>query len=205
MGFYDNLLPNEPILMPNQALPLNGDTFACQQFLDLKEKFAIKSVIELGSCVFGSTKWFAENFDTVLTVEISEAFREIGLKRAAGLKNIISYLGDSIARLPMMLSQVGDDTIIFVDSHWQTLPLIDELKLIHQSGKKPCIVVHDCLVPNEPNLGYDSYNGIDISYSSMKHYLDNIYGVDGYSYHYNTDATATEVKRGIIYIYPKIV
>jgi hypothetical protein len=38
----------------------------------------------------------------------------------------------------------------------------------------------------------------------MKPYLDEIYGIDRYTYHYNSDAESTEVKRGIIYIYPNI-
>lgn len=204
MGLYDGLMPNEPILMPNQAKALNGDTFACNEFLKLKEKYNIKNLVELGSCVFGSTKWFGENFENVLTVEINAEFRNIGLKRVSGAKNITSFLGDSIGMLPAMLKTCDSRTIIFVDSHWQTLPLIKELQLIKQSGLTPCIVVHDCLVPNEPKLGYDSYEGVTISYATMKPYFDDIYGVDGYEYHYNTDAEATIVKRGIIYVYPKL-
>jgi len=204
MGLYDGLMPNEPILMPNQAQALNGDTFACNEFLKLKEKYNIKNLVELGSCVFGSTKWFGENFENVLTVEINAEFRNIGLKRVSGAKNITSFLGDSIGMLPAMLKTCDSRTIIFVDSHWQTLPLIKELQLIKQSGLTPCIVVHDCLVPNEPKLGYDSYEGVTISYATMKPYFDDIYGADGYEYHYNTDTSSTIVKRGIIYVYPKL-
>ena len=204
MGMYDELLPDEKILMPRQASPLNGDTYACNEFIKLRDKFNIKKILELGSCVFGSTKWFAQNFQEVITVEICEEFRNIGLKRTEGLTNITSILGDSINALPLMLNTCDDKTIIFIDSHWQTLPLFDELKLIKQSGLKPCIVVHDCLIPNEPKLGYDSYEGVDISYETMKPYIDDIYGADNYEYHYNTDAESTDVKRGIIYIYPKI-
>jgi hypothetical protein len=203
-NLYEGLMPNEPVLMPNQAKALNGDYFACEEFLKLKEKYNVKNLIELGSCVFGSTNWFADNFEKVITVEINPTFREIGLKRVEGKSNIKSLLGDSINMLPEMLSMVDNRTIIFIDSHWQTLPLIDELKIIANSKLTPCIVVHDCLVPNEPNLGYDTYEGLDISYATMKPYLDNIYGIDEYSYHYNKDATSTIVKRGIIYIYPKL-
>jgi hypothetical protein len=201
---YGGLLPDEPILMPFQAQPLNSDKFACAEFLKLKEKFNVKKILELGSCVFGSTKFFAENFEEVVTVEINDVFRNIGLKRAEGLNNITSLLGDSVSMLPTMLGMCDDRAIIFIDSHWMTLPLIDELKLIKESGLIPIIIVHDCLVPNEPNLGYDSYEGVDISYATMKPYLDSIYGEDGYDYHYNTDAESTIVKRGLIYIYPKL-
>lgn len=204
MGLYEGLLPNEPILMPHQAKPLNGDTFACAEFIKLKEQYNVKTLVELGSCVFGSTKWFAENFEKVITVEISDKFREIGLQRASGLTNIESILGDSVNKLPEMLTKCDDRTIIFIDSHWQTLPLIDELKIIKSSKLTPIIVVHDCLVPNQPTLGYDTYEGVDISYATMKPYLDDIYGLDSYGYHYNTNETSTEVKRGIIYIYPKL-
>lgn len=200
MGKYDNLLPNEPILMPYQAEALNGDTYACNEFLALRDKFKIKTVVELGSCVFGSTKWFADNFEKVITVEINETFRQIGLQRAGERSNIISHLGDSIQKLPEMLVACDDNTIIFIDSHWQTLPLLEELQIIKISGLKPCIVVHDCYVPNQPELGYDEYAGVTISLETMKPYLDDIYG--DYEYHYNTTETATDVKRGIIYIYP---
>jgi hypothetical protein len=201
---YGGLLPDEPILMPFQAQPLNSDKFACAEFLKLKEKFNVKKILELGSCVFGSTKFFAENFEEVVTVEINDVFRNIGLKRAEGLNNITSLLGDSVSMLPTMLGMCDDRAIIFIDTHWMTLPLIDELKLIKESGLIPIIIVHDCLVPNEPNLGYDSYEGVDISYATMKPYLDSIYGEDGYDYHYNTDAESTIVKRGLIYVYPKL-
>lgn len=205
MGLYDGLMPNEPILMPNQAKALNGDTFACNEFLKLKEKYNIKNLVELGSCVFGSTKWFGENFENVLTVEINAEFRNIGLKRVSGAKNITSFLGDSIGMLPTMLKDCDNKTIIFIDSHWYNhFPLFDELKLIKQSKLTPVIIVHDCLVPNEPKLGYDSYEGVTISYATMKPYLDDIYGVDGYRYHYNTDAESTIVKRGIFFCYPNL-
>jgi hypothetical protein len=198
---YKDLLPNEPILMPYQARPLNNDVFALEEFLKLKKKYKIKTLVELGSCVFGSTKWFAENFEKVITVEINEEFRNIGLQRTKGLTNIVSLLGNSVQMLPEMLKSCDNNTIIFIDSHWQTLPLLEELKLIKESGLKPCIVVHDCHVPNQPELGFDEYDGVFISHETMKPYLESIYGE--YDYHYNTKETSTEVKRGIIYIYPK--
>lgn len=203
MSMYENLLPNEPILMPYQAQALNGDHYACKEFLKLRDMCNIKTLVELGSCVFGSTKWFAENFEKVITVEINEQFRQIGLQRAAACTNIVSYLGDSVDKLPIMLEDCDDKTLIFIDSHWQELPLFDELKIIKKSGLKPCIVVHDCYVPNE-ELGFDEYLGVQIGYETMKPYFDDIYGVGGYNFYYNTAETATDVKRGIIYIYPVI-
>lgn len=205
METTEKLLPNEPTLMFGQTNPLNGDFYACAEFLKLRDKYNITKILELGSCVFGSTKWMSTVFKEVVTVEINEVFRNFGLQRVEGINNITSLLGSSVDKLPEILSTSDNKTIIFIDSHWGAFfPLFEELTIIKQSGLIPCIVVHDCLVPNEPKLGYDSYEGVDISYATMKPYLDDIYGVDRYEYHYNTDAESTEVKRGIIYVYPKI-
>jgi hypothetical protein len=195
----------EPILMPFQQMPFNNDSFVQAEFLKIKDKFKITDVIELGTCVGGTAKWFAENFSKVQTVEINSQFRDIALERTKGFDNIISYLGNSVDVLSTMLSKVNSNCIMYADSHWQDFfPLFDELKLIQLSGLKPVIVIHDCKVPNEPNLGYDSYKGVDICFEAVQEYLDLIYGVDGYDYYYNSDATATEIKRGLIYITPKI-
>ena len=46
---------------------------------------------------------------------------------------------------------------------------------------------------------------ITFEFDWIKPKLEMIYGVDGYDYYYNTDATATEIKRGLIYITPKML
>lgn len=201
----DQLLPNEQRLMPMQTHPTNGDYFVTEEFLKLKEKFNITTAVELGSCVGGTTKWFGENFEKVHTIEIQENFLEIAKERCKELNNISFHLGSTIYLLDKVLAQCDHNTILFVDSHWSELPLFDELKLIKASGLMPVIAIHDFKVPEEPLLGFDSYNGIDISFDNIKKYLDDIYGSeDGYDYHYNTADTSTEVKRGVCYIYPRI-
>jgi len=201
---YDELLPNEVLLMPKQATAFNGDSYVAKEFLKLKEEFGVKNVIELGTCVGGTTKWLSENFEKVLTVEINADFRNIALQRLGSSENVTSILGDSVQQLPSMLSMCDGTLLVFVDSHWaEHLPLFDELRIIKESGLKPIIVIHDCKVPDEPNLGFDSYNGVDISYENIKSYLEEIYGIDGYDYYYNSDEESTEVKRGVIYIKPK--
>ena len=202
---YSDLLPNEPVLMPFQSKSFNNDFNVANEFLKLRDKFNVKTVLEAGSCVGGSTKWMANNFQNVITTEINETFRNFCLERTKEFSNVKSYLANTTDVLAEILKSLDSNIIIFLDDHWnEFFPLIDELKIIKQSGLKPVIIVHDCLVPNQPKLGYDSYNGVDISYATMKPYLDDIYGENGYEYHYNSDETSTEVKRGGIYIYPKV-
>ena len=202
---YDELLPNETILMPKQATAFNGDFNVANEFLKLKEEFDVSKIVECGSCVGGTTKWMGANFENVISIEINEDFRNICLERIKGLDNISSILGNSTEHLSSILGNCQDNTILYLDDHWQEyFPLFDELKKIKESGIKPIIVIHDCKVPDEPKLGFDSYNGVDISYDNIKPYIEDIYGVDGYEYYYNSDEKSTEVKRGLIYIKPKI-
>lgn len=208
---------SEPVLMPNQDKPFNADHFVAEEFLALKEKFDIEKVIELGTCVGGTTKWLGENFTEVCTIEIMEKFLNFAMKRCSEQTNINFYLGSTVDRLAEVLETClptikdepyqgkyrPDRVLIFIDSHWNTLPIFDELKIIKASGLKPVIAIHDFLVPDEPKLGFDSYEGVDISFVNIKSYIDDIYGEDGYEYHYNTDEKSTDIKRGLIYIYPK--
>ena len=197
------LMEGEMLLMPFQNMAFNGDTFIEKEFLKLKEKFKITTAIECGSCVGGTAKWLGENFDKVWTIEVNDVFRNICLKRIEGLSNVDSVLCDTLNVLPSLLKQCDNHLIINIDDHWgDKFPLIDELKIIKESGLRPVLFIHDCKVPNEPKLGYDTWNGIEISYETIKPYLDEIYGVNGYSYHYNSDKESTEIKRGVIYIYP---
>jgi len=197
----NSLLPNEKRIMPFQELPFNGDHFICKEFIKLRDKFQSKTAIELGTATGGTAKWLGENFHFVHTIEIRPDFLEIAKQRCSGLDNILFYEGSTIKWLPEILTICKDVPIIFIDSHWQNhFPLYDELKIIKESGLKPIIAIHDCLVPDNPELGYDSYNSLPICHTNMKNYLDDIYGEGKYFHYYNSQYT--EIKRGIIYVTP---
>jgi len=101
-----------------------------------------------------------------------------------------------------MLSGFGDDTFIFLDAHWGShCPLKEELEQIRRAGIKPVIAIHDFVVPNHTELGYDEINGQPFTYEWLKEDIDSVYGEDGYNVHYNSEAEGA--KRGIIYIVPK--
>lgn len=198
-----------PNLMPFQLEPLNGDFFAQQEFLKLRDRFNIKAVIETGTCLAGTAIFLGQNFDRVFTIEINKAWLKMAINRieSAGVSDKIkAFLGSSEKVLDdiIQLYSLGNDTIIFADSHWGGYcPLLDELRVIAKNKIRPVIIIHDFQVEGEPALGYDSYNGQPFTFEWIKPRLDEIYGADGYDYYYNSDATSTSIKRGIIFITPK--
>lgn len=193
------------LLMPHQDKPFNGDTFIQQEFLKLREKFNLNAVVETGTCLGSTTKWFAENFYQVYTIEVNAEFRNFAVKVFAEQNNIISILGDSSKDLPSVVKGLNDDTIFFLDAHWGNhCPLQQELDAIAEAIPpiKPVIAIHDFVVPGHPELGFDSINGQPFTFEWLKPYFDKIYGGEGnYDHYYNSDAT--EIKRGIIYVTPK--
>lgn len=198
-----------PTLMPFQLNPFNGDEYIQQEFLNLKKKFNITSVIETGTCLAGTTIWLAENFNRVFTIEVNKTWLKIAINRieAASVGDKVkAFLGKSEQVLDdiIKLYSLTDNIIMWLDAHWaEACPLLDELNAIEQNKIKPVICIHDFVVPNEPALGYDSYGGQPFTFEWIKPYLDKIYGEGLYEYFYNTNEKSAGAKRGIIYITPK--
>lgn len=204
-------MQQEPLLMPFQDQPFNGDTYICEKFLELKEQYDIKTVIETGTCFGVTTKWLAENFEFVFTVEINEEFANFARKRLAGMGNVISIVHDSVLMLKHVNNLINPERqqtrfIFFLDAHWgEHCPLLDEIEAISRIGLKqaPVIAIHDFYTGSE-QLGYDSYNGQPFTYDFIKPAVEQVEKVYGIQYvaEYNTIEKSAGAKRGIIYLHP---
>jgi hypothetical protein len=221
--------------MPLQEFPFNGDTFVQAEFLKLRDKYKIKTIVETGTCVGSTAKWFGENFNRVFTVELVAQYRNFALRRileseqlppavmgeqhqtiwflikdkltnngTTKIKELNSFLGDSVEMLrSYILPRCKNDTMLFLDAHWGDFcPLQEELMAIAEFKLKPVIVIHDFLVPDHPELGYDFFKEQPFTYEWLKPCFDAIYGEGGYTHYYNSQAT--EIKRGLIYVVPNL-
>jgi predicted O-methyltransferase YrrM len=194
---------DEPILMAEQDGAFNKDTFVQAEFKTLQKKFKLKKCIETGTCYGYTSAFLSTFFKEVKTVEVNEKFLTIAkTNRLDALKNVKCYLGSSADLMEEMLEGCGDDTMIFLDAHWQQhCPLKEEIQSIADTGIQPVIAIHDFVVPNHPELGYDKIGDQPFNFEWLKSDFDAVYGEDNYEYYYNSEAT--KVKRGVIYITPK--
>lgn len=205
---YPPIPADAPFLFDNQDKPFAGDTFMERDFLALRDKYGIKTVIETGTCYGSTALWFAEHFPVVISMEINPAFADIAFNRYAQVQpdlqavEFVIWKGDSGAMMPKALEFVQEPPILcFLDAHFEKhCPLLDELKAIADSGIKPVIVVHDMYVPGRKDLGYDTWNGKRFTFEWLKPSLDRIYGRGGYSHWFNSEATGA--KRGCLYVVP---
>lgn len=200
-------------LMPFQDEPFNGDTFICEEFLKLKEKYTIEVAVETGSCIYTTTKWLCENFKQVHTVEINQSYADYGKHKVESFDNCKRVVGmDSVQFIDTELSRIIKDEprtcIFFLDAHWgENCPLKDELLGISRLmlPHPPVIAIHDFKTYHPDVLGFDNYKGNDLSFSYIYDevkMLEIAYGCD-YFHYYNTPEKSTGAKRGIIYLTPQ--
>lgn len=107
--------------------------------------------VETGTYRGGTTRWAAQHFRAVHTVERSEEL--FGAESAAltQLAGVSPHLGDSRDVLPKILEEIGDHSAVFwLDSHWSggitagvddECPVIDELAIL--SGRVDDIILID--------------------------------------------------------------
>ncbi len=190
--------------MKTEDNAFNRDIFLVKKFLAIKDQYSLDTVIETGTFKGSTTSWFCENFDNVYSVECNREYYEESKKNLERFKNLTLNLEESPNFLSKVLPKIDDKkTIIFLDAHWYTNPVLAELQNIKRSGKKPIIAIHDFMVPDHPEFGYDVYpnQGIVYNWEWIEKYIENIYGSNGYIKEYNTQATGS--MRGCIFIFPK--
>lgn len=183
------------------------DNFVYQEFKNLITRFNINKIIETGTYYGWSTMKLAEFGINVITIEYSEKNYNIAVNNfnKTNFTNIQPILGSSPDILDKILTSEDNDTILFLDAHWyEYWPIHDELKVCIKKKIKPIIVIHDFFVPDEngnPKFGFDKYGEQSLDFNYIKTFLDEIYGVNNYDYHYNKESD--NVGQGVIYIYRK--
>jgi hypothetical protein len=188
---------SEPILMPFQDEPFNGDPYVQVEFLNLRDRFSVRNVIETGSCLFTTTKWFSRNFSKVYTFEINPEFYNIGKTKVEDSEHVESHNTDSVSGLKSIIGSLSGQSLFFLDAHWgENCPLLDELDVISGCKIPPIIAIHD-FKTDDPSFGFDSYGNREFDLNYINLALMKIYP-KGFDYYYNLKGAGA--KRGLIYI-----
>lgn len=173
--------------------PFEGDSILQAMLEQVIERQQINIVVETGTETGASAEAFAEMVDSVYTVDLENKLdRELP-------SNVTMHLGDSAEFLDMLLPDlcIQGPVLFFLDAHVAPTftRVLDELEVLaDQSCPDVVIVLHDCLVPKKPELGYDTYDGVGpLCVDLVQPFLDRIYP-GGWHVTYNTDAEGA--KRG---------
>lgn len=188
--------------LERNAKGYEGDTFVHEEIKKLVDRFGVNMIFETGT-YFGATTLRLSEFAPVYSAEINKTNFDKACKMIAEKRDYIKIVhSNSVDMLQHQVKNFLDmNCLFFLDAHWEDYwPLLDELKVIAENKLKPVIIIHDFQVPGK-DFGYDSYKGTPLNFDYIKAGIEEIYGVDGYDYHYNSEADGA--RRGVIYIYPK--
>jgi len=96
--------------------------------------------VETGTFQGETTRWAANHFDSVFTIERAESLHSLQEEKLARLAGVKSLLGDSRKVLPSIVEEIGDRKAVFwLDGHWsggETAGADDECPLL---GELACL------------------------------------------------------------------
>jgi hypothetical protein len=118
----------------------------------LKEHFSIEVFVETGTFKGKTSIWASGIFKDVYTLENSKELFVSTSKSLIKYSNIHPLYGNSALQLNNIVSEIKQPAIFWLDAHWcggntygndAPCPLLDEIRIIKQSGYDHIIMIDD--------------------------------------------------------------
>jgi len=139
----------------------------------LIELFEPDVIVETGTFLGDTTRWFAEYGVPVVTVELEPVFFRLAKRRLRRAPNVELVSGYSVDALEMLARRANvSKPLAYLDAHWgegqpeaedARNPLAEEVGAVLDYWRDAVIVIDDFLVPGDPGYGYDTSNGKPVS------------------------------------------
>jgi len=85
--------------------------------LRLRDAFGLRTLVETGTYRGVSTRWAAEHFEQVATIDIRGTDHPAAASHCAGLANIAWNIGDSRHVLPPIVADLAEPALFWLDAH----------------------------------------------------------------------------------------
>jgi hypothetical protein len=150
---------------PGFGQPFNGQAGRQETIRQLIAGFEPESYIETGTFFGFTTRRLAETGAPVFSVELDPGIHNVARMRLARHSNVTLLLGDSAKVLGDLTRDPSiRKPFVYLDAHWgDHLPLPEEVSVTFAAWDDALIAIDDFLVPDEPDYGYDVYNGQPLS------------------------------------------
>ncbi|MCL1947792.1 MAG: class I SAM-dependent methyltransferase [Chitinivibrionia bacterium] len=123
--------------------------------------------VETGTYFGGTTKWAAQHFKKIHTIELSQDLYNKTKDELISKGNITPYLGDSRNILPEILKKENTNIVFWLDGHFSGIggglltagkenpcPLLDELDAILSRDNDDIIIIDDARMYTGKENGY---------------------------------------------------
>ena len=138
--------------------------------LSLRDRHGITTAIETGTYKAQTTRFLAENFANVYSIEMDEGWFNRARQVLNDLFNVTLLCGDSRQVLAQLLPTIKSPALLWLDAHWcggaredqlpeDECPLREELDAIRADGRSHYILIDDARLfvgrpeyPHNPEL-----------------------------------------------------
>lgn len=184
--------------------PASLDDLVMQaEFRRIIAERGIKVIVETGVHHGLSTVILSKMVPLVFGVEnnLNSVYVAANSLRQGGVHNAVLCAGSSPAVLKALSPVLPEETLYFLDAHWQAYwPLLDEIAALRPGAG--VIIIHDFQVPGHPELGFDSYGGRDLNHDYVRSALSQ--WSPGYRLVYNERTEGCDPHpRGCAYVFPR--
>ena len=133
--------------------------------LALRDAMGLGTFVETGTYKAEATRWAAENFARVVTVEAYAPYYSRAVAVCADYTNIEPVFGNSAERLGSVLAGVDGPALVWLDAHWMSsmdissnfaggeCPLRAELAALRKDGRPHAILIDDARLFTTPPAG----------------------------------------------------
>jgi predicted O-methyltransferase YrrM len=187
---------------------LGSDSIVQAEIARLVKEFNVRTIVETGTNVGASTRFFAElpSGPSVLSIESNLELIAKARANLAGYDTVQLHWGSSDIVLPTLLQDLSlkGPVLFFLDAHWgEHWPLLGELAAIAarpRVARTALLVIHDFKVPGKA-FGYDSYGkqDLDLEYVSASIQAIN----PKLRVHFPEEVDPRGQRRGIAYFLPQ--
>ncbi len=182
--------PKEEVVLQHERLealrlapsaPFHGDPTLQQIILASINYFHVQTFFETGTFRGDSILWLSQERPDldIMSVEVDQYFHNYASKRVSHLESpnkVRLFNNDSTVVLKECFNArvLLEPTLFWLDAHWyNNWPLLDEITQITRSCQSSIVLIDDFKVPNNSELGYDTYNGAENSIELIRPILEN--------------------------------
>jgi hypothetical protein len=153
--------------------------------IELRDRFGITTAIETGTYKGQSTRFLAQCFKRVWSIEMDKSWWVRACEVLSDSDNLTLVHGDSRDELEAILSKINEPCILWLDAHWcggarddqkpeEECPLSEELRSIVAHNKEHVILIDDArLFTGRPT--YPHNPALWPTYEDIKQLLPNGY------------------------------
>ena len=167
---------------------------------EIIEQYGITTIVETGVHFGQSTLDFSGMVDKVYAIDILQESIDEATKLVINenkKENVTFICGNSPDVLKQIKNEIDSSkTIFFLDAHWWDIwPINDDIRSLEKN--QGVIIVHDFVIPDRPDFGFDTYKGQPFNYEFIKDSLTE--WCSSHRLEYNREAVGC--KRGVGFIY----